>query len=278
MRVTKIDSLDLPDLEPYRTMRRPMEHRAKGIFVAESEKVVRRLIESDLKVVSILLTQEWLDKYLSILNDRQVEHVVFVAEKSQLEQIVGYGLHQGIMAIGRVPEPLDVLDFVKRCPGPKLFVAVDGIANSENLGVIVRNSAAFGVQVLIAGETSCDPYLRRSVRNSMGTIFRLPIAKVDRLTETLMKLRDGFSVRIVAADPKQDAVEMASIDLTKDICLVFGREGEGISREVLDGCDVRMKIAMYHDVDSINVASSVGVVLYETARQRAAWTTRFKEE
>src|SRR5271157_4443049 len=125
MRVTKIDSLDLPGLEPYRTMRRPMEHRGKGIFVAEGEKVVRRLMESNLNVVSILLTQQWLDKYSSILNDRQVEHGVFVAEKSQLEQIVGYGLHQGIMAIGRVPGPLDVLDFVKKYPGPKLFIAVD---------------------------------------------------------------------------------------------------------------------------------------------------------
>jgi tRNA G18 (ribose-2'-O)-methylase SpoU len=255
-----------------------MEHRVKGIFVAEGEKVVCRLIESNLDVVSILLTQEWLDKYFIILNDRQVEHGVFVAEKNQLEQIVGYGLHQGIMAIGRVPEPLDVLTFAKRCPEPRLFVAIDGIANSENMGVIVRNSAAFGVQVLIAGETSCDPYLRRSVRNSMGTIFKLPIAKVDKLSETLMKLRDGFSIRIVAADPKHDSVEITSIDLKKDICLVFGSEGEGISREVLDRCDVRVKIPMWQDVDSINVASSAGVVLYETARQRTTSITGFKEE
>lgn len=278
MSVTRIDSLDLPDLEPYRTMRRPVEHRLKGVFVAEGEKVVRRLVESSLNVVSILLTQEWLDKYLSILEDRRIEHGVFVAEKSLLEQIVGYGLHQGIMAIGRVPEALDVLDSAKRYPGPKLFVAVDGIANSENMGVIVRNSAAFGVQMLIVGETSCDPYLRRSVRNSMGTIFRLPIAKVDRLSETLLELRDELSVLIVAADPKQDARELASIDLTKDVSLIFGSEGEGISPEVLSRCDVRVKIPMYHDVDSINVASSVGVVLYETARQRAAQATRFKLE
>jgi tRNA G18 (ribose-2'-O)-methylase SpoU len=268
MRITKVDSLDQPDLEPYRTLRRTMEHRARGIFVAEGEKVVRRLIESSLKVVSILLTQEWLDEYSPILENSQVEEGVFVAEKSQLEQIVGYGLHQGIMGIGRVPEPVDLLEFSRKCSKPRSFVAVDGIANSENMGVIVRNCAAFGVQVLIAGEKSCDPYLRRSVRNSMGTIFNLPIAKVDKLSGTLKNLRDEFSIQIIAADPKSDSENISDVDLTKDICLIFGSEGEGISQQVLEKCDVRMKIPMCHDVDSVNVASSVGVVLYEAIRQR----------
>lgn len=153
MRITEIDSLDLPDLEPYRTMRRPMEHCAKGIFVAEGERVVRRLIESNLKMVSVLLTREWLNKYSTVLKSRQIEQGVFVAEKSQLEEIVGYGLHQGVMAIGRVPESSDISKISKNCPGSRLFVAVDGIANSENMGVIVRNCAAFGAHVLIWSES-----------------------------------------------------------------------------------------------------------------------------
>ncbi|HUI30257.1 MAG TPA: RNA methyltransferase [Candidatus Acidoferrales bacterium] len=275
MRVTKIDFLDLPELEPYRTMRRTLEHRAIGIFVAEGEKVVCRLIESDLELVSILLTQEWLDQYRDILSSRLAEEGVFVAEKVQLEQIVGYGLHQGIMAIGRVPRSLNIFEFLEKCPKPRLFVAVDGIANSENMGVIVRNCAAFGVQALVVGETSCDPYLRRSVRNSMGTIFNLPIVNVDRLSETMKKLSEGVrseheksSIRIIAADPKHDSSEISGVDLTEDICLVFGSEGEGISGEVLENCSVRMKIPMHHDVDSINVGSSVGVILYEAVRQR----------
>lgn len=268
MRVIKIDSLDVPALEPYRTMRRPMEHRAEGIFVAEGQKVVRRLVESNLEVVSLLLTQEWLDKYSDVLSNCQIEQGVFVAGKKQLEQIVGYGLHQGIMAIGKVPGSLDIWKMSKEYSSPNLFVAVDGIANSENMGVIVRNCAAFGVQALIAGETSCDPYLRRSVRNSMGTIFTLPVIKADKLADVLKKLRDDFLFQIIAADPKSDSVEMTTVNLTKDICLVFGSEGEGISGEILKHCSLRMKIPMYHDVDSINVASSVGVVLYETARQR----------
>lgn len=267
-RITRIDSLDSPTLEPYRTLRRILEHRAKGIFVAEGEKVVRRLIESNLAVVSALMTQEWLDKYSSILDDRQIEESVFVAEKNQLEQIVGFGLHQGIMAIGRVPEQLNLFDLAKDCTKPRLFVAADGIANSENMGVIVRNCAAFGAQVLVFDKTSCDPYLRRSVRNSMGTIFNLPIVKVNNLAESLKRLRDEFSVKVIGADPKNDSKEISGFDLSGDICLLFGSEGEGISPEIIEQCDARIKIPMYHDVDSINVASSVGVVLYEAARQR----------
>ncbi len=268
MNIIQIDSLSLPELEPYRTMRRTLEHRAKGIFVAESEKVVRRLLESDLKVVSILLTRGWLNIYENLLENRQIGNGIFVGEKSLLEQIVGCGLHQGIMAIGRVPASVAIFDLLNKFPNPRLLVASDGIANSENMGVIVRNCAAFGVQALIAGETSCDPYLRRSVRNSMGTIFKLPIASAEKLSIVLKRLRDEFSFQIVAAHPQSGSKDIADADFSKDICIVFGGEGKGISEEILDECSIRVRIQMQNDVDSINVASSVGVVLYETIRQR----------
>ena len=268
MNIVYIDSLFLPELEPYRTMRRPVEHRAKGIFVAEGEKVVRRLLESELRTVSILMSPEWLERYRDILSIKMIKQGVFIAEKALLDQIVGYNLHQGIMAIGRVPEPLDIFKAVEEFPKPCLLVAADGIANSENMGVIVRNCAAFGVQLLISGETSCDPYLRRSVRNSMGTIFNLPVANVEDLSVTLKRLRKQLSFEIVAAHPQSDSIELNEANLTKDDCVVFGSEGEGISRNVLNECTVRVKIPMDNDVDSINVASSVGVVLYAVSRQR----------
>ena len=270
MNVVKISSLDLPFLEPYRTMRRTMEHRKEGIFVAEGEKVVRRLVESNLTILSMLMTEEWFGIYSGILEGRQIEQCVFVAGKSLLEQIVGFGLHQGIMAIGRVPEAIDVFARFKDLPEPRLLLATDGIANSENMGVIARNCAAFGVQVLLTSGTSCDPYLRRSVRNSMGTIFKLSTASVDDLAETFRKLRDEYSFRIIAADPNEDSIEIVNADLTKSICLVFGSEGTGISHDVLEECEVRVKIPMSNNVDSINVATSVGVALFEVSRQRTA--------
>lgn len=269
MKLTRIESLEVPELEPYRTMRRPADHRASGIFVAEGEKVVRRLVQSDLDIVSVLMTKEWMDTYSGLLSEKEIEEGAFVAEKRLLEEIVGYRLHQGIMAIGRVPAPVDVFKMQKRPRGSFLLVAADGIANSENMGVMVRNCAAFGVDALIVGETSCDPYLRRSVRNSMGTIFQLRISNVENLRDNLRRLREDFSFDIVAAHPRSDSVNIDEIDLTKNVCLVFGSEGEGITQGVLDECTIRTKIPMHNDVDSMNVASSVGVILYEAARQRS---------
>ncbi|MCL5268685.1 MAG: RNA methyltransferase [Bacteroidetes bacterium] len=268
MNVTRIDSLTLPGLEPYRTMRRPVEHREKGIFVAEGEKVVRRLVRSKLNIVSILMTEDWLAKYSRILENREIEEAVLVADKSLLEEIVGYGLHQGIMAIGRVPVPPDIFGMYKAPGGPHLFVALDGIANSENMGGIIRNCAAFGVDALIIGETSCDPYLRRSVRNSMGTIFQLPVAKSDNLVETIQRLRTELGFKIFAAHPQPGSVAASECDLTGSTCFIFGSEGEGISPRVLGACESRLRIPMKNDVDSINVATSVGVVLYEAVRQK----------
>ncbi|MCL4539254.1 MAG: RNA methyltransferase [Bacteroidetes bacterium] len=268
MKTIRINSLSLPGLEPYLTMRRPVEHREKGVFVAEGEKVVRRLVGSRLEIVSILLTDEWFEEYTPLLEQREIEDGIYIGGRSLLEEIVGYRLHQGIMAIGKVPEPADVFERGKTTVEPRLLVALDGIANSENMGVIVRNCAAFGVDVVIVGETSCDPYLRRSVRNSMGTIFQLPTAKVDNLAETMKELRDRYRTDIIAAHPHEGSDKITDVDLTGEVCIVFGSEGEGISPGVLNACNRRLTVPMKSAVDSLNVGSSVGVVLYEASRQR----------
>ncbi len=217
---------------------------------------------------SVLLTPEWFGAYRGLLKERSIEQGIFIANKAVLEKIVGYGLHQGIMAIGRVPENIDLKSAIMEIPRPALVVALDGIANSENMGVIVRNSAAFGAHILISGETSCDPYLRRSVRNSMGTVFKLPMLKVASLRDELVWLRDEASYNIIAAHPRSDSIDLEKVDFTHDSCVVFGGEGGGISTAVLDICDVRATVRMSNSIDSINVASSVAVVLHEVDRQR----------
>ncbi len=250
-------------------MRRPVEHRERGIFVAEGEKVVRRLVASRLRIVSLLMTGEWYERYEHLLEERDIEDGVYIAERKFLEEIVGYRLHQGIMAIGRVPDSADIFADRRKDGKSLLLVALDGVANSENMGVIIRNCAAFGVDGVIVGEASCDPYLRRSVRNSMGTLFDLPIAYSDNLARALENMRTERGAKVIAANPRDGALDIGTVDLTGDICLVFGAEGEGISHSVLSVCDAMVTIPMRNDVDSINVGSSVGVALYECNRQRA---------
>ncbi|MBI4418970.1 MAG: RNA methyltransferase [Ignavibacteriales bacterium] len=272
--IVEIISLDLPQLQPYRTLRRPEEHYRQGIFIAEGEKVVRRLLNSTLTVRSLLLTPHWLDLLRPTLESRVP--LVYVAPKNVVEDIVGYHLHQGIMALGVVPPPVSLRSLLPTLPRSLLLAAVDGLTNAENIGILVRNCAAFGVQALLVGETSASPYLRRAVRNSMGAVFRLPVVPEERLDKVLRTLRKEFGVTVVAAHPGAAQRLDQSIHFQEDCCIVFGSEGEGISKKVLEACDTAVSLPMSNAVDSLNVASASAVFLYEILRQRSesASTTR----
>src|SRR5205814_5338588 len=118
---------------------------------------------------------------------------------------------------------------------PRLFIALDGLSNAENLGVIIRNAVAFGVQALILNETCAPPYLRRAVRNSMGTVFKMPYLRSVALPITLRELQKA-AITVVAAHPHNDKKSISEADFSGDCCIVFGSEGEGISPPVLSAC------------------------------------------
>jgi tRNA G18 (ribose-2'-O)-methylase SpoU len=284
LRLEKITSLDLPELAPYRTMRRSAEHEAQGIFIAEGEKVTRRLLESQFTVVSVVLPEKWLEDFRPLLEARPEQVTVYLAEKSLLETLVGYSLFQGVLSVGKIPPPTSLDEILEKGPQPKLFAAIDGLSNAENLGAVVRNCVAFGVQALLVGETCSSPYLRRSVRNSMGTVFQLPVweirtanqmaaagrrdapARFD-LAQTLRNLR-ARGIRCIAAHPHTDKKVLSQADFTGDCCVVFGSEGQGISPEVLAACDEAVAVPMANEVDSLNVGAAAAVFLYEAQRQR----------
>jgi tRNA G18 (ribose-2'-O)-methylase SpoU len=263
-----ITSLDLPDLAPYRTMRWQRDHWQARIFVAEGEKVVRRLLESRLEVVSALLPDQWFRTLEPLLQERPDCIRVYVAEKPLLETLTGFSMYQGLLAVGRIPAPVSLAGAVARSPTPRLFAAVDGLTNAENLGALVRNCVAFGVQALFVGETSSHPYLRRAVRGSMGTVFGLPIVECDNLAQDLERLR-ARGIRAIAAHPHTDQRTVADAPLASDCCLVFGSEGYGLSPQVLAACDETVAIPMAQGVDSLNVGSAAAVFLYEANRQRS---------
>lgn len=265
MIVKQTDSLDLPGLEPYCTLRRPVEHQRQGLFVAEGEKVVRRLLESTLTVNSVLMTPEWFETFKAMLEPRSIE--VYVAPKTRVETIVGFPLHQGIMAVGTVPAERSLPEILAVSSPPYLLVAIEGLTNSENIGVLVRNCAAFGVHAIIVGETSSSPYLRRAVRNSMGAVFQIPVVHAVSLADSLSDLRTRFAARILAAHPG-GGQQLASADLHGNCCLVLGSEGEGISAHILNHCDAMLSIRMENGVDSLNVGSASAVFLFEAVRQR----------
>jgi len=283
-RIEKISSFDSPELQPYATMKRPLEHERQGIFVAEGVKVVRRLLESHFAVASVVLPEKWLETFRPLIEARPEQITVYLAEKKFLEGLVGFSMFQGVLAVGKIPLPISLDDILQKSPPPRLFVAVDALTNAENLGALVRNCVAFGVQALIVGETSSSPFLRRAVRNSMGTIFQLPVIEVGTarcavrssqrddpthhsLSQTLRDLR-AHGLRCIAAHPHTDQRILSQADFSNDCCIVFGSEGDGISVSVLEACDEAVAIPMPPAVDSLNVGAAAAVFLYETSRQR----------
>ncbi len=280
-RIQTISSFDPPELAPYRTLRRSAEHAAQGIFVAEGDKVVQRLLESHFPVESVVLPEARLPEFQPLLAKRPEDIAVYLADKKFLESLVGFQMFQGVLAIGKIPVKTSLDDLLNQNPSPRLFAAVDGLTNAENIGLLVRNCAAFGAHALIVGETCSSPYLRRSVRNSMGTIFKIPIHEVgssrcdDRtaqravptLAQTLHALR-ARGIRCIAAHPHTDKKTVTQADFTGDCCIVFGSEGYGISDPVLAACDQAVLIPMANEVDSLNVSAAAAVFLYEASRQR----------
>lgn len=291
-KVEKISSFDSPELRPYATMKRPLEHERQGIFVAEGTKVVWRLLESDFTVVSVVLPEKWLADFRPLLEARTESITVYLAEKKLLETLTGFSMFQGVLAVGKIPPPVSLDEILSKNQKPLLLVAVDALTNAENLGALVRNCVAFGVQALIVGETSSSPFLRRAVRNSMGTILQLSVIELtnrrdelyespipqpksgthvtrpsESLAQTLHKLRQR-GVRCIAAHPHADKKFLPQADFTGDCCLVFGSEGDGISPAVLEACDEAVAIPMPPTVDSLNVGAAAAVFLYEVARQR----------
>ena len=268
--VCHITAFDRPELQPYATMRRHVEHREQGLFVAEGEKVVRRLLESSLTVLSILVPEKWYRDLEPLVRARPENIQVFLAEKKLLETLTGFSMYQGLLAVGKVPRQPSLEAALQQAPQPRLFAAVDSLSSAENMGAVVRNCAALHVSLLIIGETASSPYLRRAVRSSMGTIFQQAVFETTHLVTTLSDLKQR-GMRCVAAHPHVSGRTLPQADLRGDCCVVLGSEGYGISKPVLDACDDAVAVPMPPTVDSLNVASAAAVFLYETNRQRGKY-------
>lgn len=269
--IEHITSLSHPELEPYHTLRRPVEHLQQGIFVAESGKVVARLLASSIQPISMLLSDDWYQQFLPMIEANSSPIKIFVGEKALLESIVGHRLHQSIMAVGKIPQKIRPTDMLRSSAENALYVMADGITNSENMGVIVRNCVCFNADALLVLPSSCDPYLRRSVRNSMGNIFQLPIVYLEDGDADIRRIRSS-GIRLYAAHPQPESMPVGSVRFGARTCIVVGAEGNGISAQLLDLCDEYVTIPMKEGVDSLNVASATAVMLWEAMKQQRGTT------
>jgi tRNA G18 (ribose-2'-O)-methylase SpoU len=269
-RVREIESLDSPALAPYRTMRMQADHYRDRVFIAEGEKVVRRLLESELSVISALMPRDHYERLRPMIEARREPVDVWLADRRLLETMTGYTMYQGLLACARIPAPVELEVALARCRRPRFLVALDALANAENIGAVARCAAAFGAGALILGETCAHPYLRRAVRTSMGAIFDLPVVETFSLAAALRELR-RLGVHCVAAHPHEEERFLPAAGLRGDCCVVLGSEGLGITPAVLEACDEAVSVPMQGGVDSLNVAAAAAVFFYEVWRQRPGW-------
>ena len=249
-----IDDIEDPRIASYATLRgkRQTSFSDKWI-IAESEKVVRRLLKSPLEVVSMLALPNYYDK-LGALTDRVPEK--YTASPTLMADIVGYRLHQGVMAAAVIPADVSI----EELRGP--VVALNGLCNAENVGAIMRNAFAFGVENLLVDSATSPPFLRRSVRVSMGCAFSMKINTAQDLPAALLRLKErGYT--IIGADLTEPVVDLNRCRFPANYVLVIGTEGEGLQKEVVEVCDQCVRIPISSSVDSLNAAAATAILLHK---------------
>lgn len=269
MKFISIKDLSDPRIAPYRSLK-GRELERNGIFIAEGEKVVKCMLESGYPVLSALASVEAIDRCGDLLNAIVKRGGrAYIAPNGLVGDIIGFRFHKGIMASGRCPKRAAISGPLKAFKRPLFLVALDSVNDPQNVGLIARNAAAFGAQSLLVNDATYDPYYRKSVRVSMGAIFRLKVFYEPDLGASLIGLKKRHGLRIIAATPGGRAGDIADADLSGDICIVFGNEDKGVSRGILRIADSRVRIPISDKIDSLNVASASAIFLHQASRCRS---------
>ncbi len=232
-----------------------------GLFIAEGELVLRRALRAGYRPRSYLIDA----KRTGQLADLPDGAPVYAATPAVLERATGFHVHRGVLAsFHRLP-----LRTADELLGPARRVAVlEDVNNHTNIGAVFRDAAALGIDAVLLGPRSCDPLYRRSVRVSMGQVFAVPYAFLDRWPEGLSDLRDaGF--RVLALTPDAAATRLDDVRLAMDdrAALVLGAEGPGLTEAAMAASDERVRIPMAAGVDSLNVAAAAAVACWALGRR-----------
>lgn len=258
-----IDSLWDPRLEPHRSLKRTNLTRWSGQFIAEGEKLFRRLLESDYPVASVLLSQRYVDSHAPLVSD---DVPLFIVPDSMIETLVGFNFHRGILACGR-RKPDVPLDAVAGRSGPLTMIVLPDVQDPENLGAILRIGGAFGIDAVLLGRRCADPLSRRVLRVSMGAALRVPLVRCDEIAAAMNRLRREHRVSLAATLLDPTAEPIGRFVRPNRFALVFGSEGHGLEPAIIELCDRRITIPIEPGTDSLNVAVAAGIFLHHFQRR-----------
>ena len=264
--VIYLDLIDDPALDVYaRLTEAQIRNRLepeKGVFIAESPKVIRLALLAGFEPVSFLMEQKHIEGDAKDLLARCPDTPVYTGSRELLQSLTGYALTRGVLCAMR-RKPLPDCDAV--LSGAKRVAVLEGVVDATNLGAIVRSAAALNIDAILFSPTCCDPLNRRAVRVSMGTVFQVPWTFLsDWPNEGLKLLRErGFQSAAMALVDDSLSLADPRLKAPEKLAIVLGTEGDGLSKETIAACDYAVKIPMAHSVDSLNVAAAAAVAFWE---------------
>ena len=231
---------------------------SKGIFIAESPKVIDVALRAGYEPLSLLCEQRHIDGDAAGIIARCGDIPVYTGERSLLAQLTGYVLTRGVLCAMR----RRVLPSVEQvCAGAKRVVVIDGVTDTTNIGAIFRSAAALGIDAVLLTPTSCDPLNRRAVRVSMGSVFLVPWTWLEAPVNSLNSL--GFKTVAMALTDNSIPLDSPQLAAEPRLALVMGTEGDGLPKETIEQTDYVVRIPMSHSVDSLNVAAASAVAFWE---------------
>ena len=287
MNLISITSLDAPGLDVYGTLteaqlRNRLEPE-KGLFIAESPKVISVALNAGMQPVSLLCERKHIEgDARSIIAKCPDDMPVYTGSRELLAQLTGYTLTRGVLCAMRRPKPLPAEEV---CRDAHLVVVLHGVVDSTNVGAIFRSAAALGIDAVLLTRDSCDPLNRRVVRVSMGSVFLVPWTWLDAPEESsasalsqnegegaIGKLKQmGFKTAAMALRHDDISIKDPKLKATDRLALIMGTEGDGLPEAVIKAADYVVKIPMHHGVDSLNVGNAAAIAFYELASLQASF-------
>ena len=265
MNIIEISSLQEKGLEVFSTLteaqlRMELEPE-KGLFIAESPKVIRVALDAGYEPMALLCERRHIMGDAADIIARCGDIPVYTGERELLAQLTGYTLTRGVLcAMYRRPEPA-VADIIKKA---SRIVVIDGVVDTTNIGAIFRSSAALGIDAVLLTRNACDPLNRRAVRVSMGSVFLVPWTWLDDYA-TLHDL--GFTTAAMALTDDSIALDDPRLKAVGKLAIIMGTEGDGLPAQTIRDADYVIRIPMSHQVDSLNVAAAAAVAFWELARK-----------
>lgn len=231
---------------------------ASAVFIAESPKVIKVAIEAGYHPVSMLCERRHIEGDAAEIIKMAGDIDVFTGSREMLSALTGYTLTRGVLCAMRRPAPASLDEVLKDA---RRVAVIDTVADTTNIGAIFRSVAALGIDAVLLTPTSCDPFNRRSVRVSMGSVFLVPWTWIE---PPLTRLHDyGFKTVAMALTDRSVSIEDPVLGAEPKLAIVLGTEGDGLAQDVISACDYTAKIPMFHGVDSLNVAAASAVAFWQ---------------